>query len=99
MKYRNSTCNAPLLHRASLDRSRHVSIIQTRFYGPCQMTEFNRFQGLQSRFKPLSIYTVVLLYSKSRWITAVQQDKLETNRQYKRESVENQHKERGYYGR
>jgi hypothetical protein len=35
------------------------------------MTEFNRFQGLQSRIKPLSIYTVVLLYSRSRLITAV----------------------------
>jgi len=34
------------------------------------MSEFNRFQGLQSAIKPLSIYTVVLLYNRSRLIKA-----------------------------
>jgi hypothetical protein len=43
----------------------HLSTIQAGFFCLCQMTEFNCFWGLQSGFKPLNIYTVVLLYDKS----------------------------------
>ncbi len=42
-----------------------MSTIQAGFFHLCQMTEFNYFWGLQSGFKPLSIYTVVLLYDGS----------------------------------
>jgi hypothetical protein len=46
--------------------ARYLSTIQAGFFRLCQMTKFNCFWGLQSGFKPLSIYTVVLLYDGSR---------------------------------
>ena len=40
----------------------HLSSIQAGFFRVRQMTGFSCFWGLQSGFKQLSIYTVVLLY-------------------------------------
>ena len=41
--------------------SSDLSTIQAGFFCLCHMTEFNCFWGLQSGYKQLSIYTVVLL--------------------------------------
>ncbi len=51
----------------------HLSTIQAGFFHLCHMTEFNCFWGLQSGFKPLSIYTVVLLYDGNRLEQAEQE--------------------------
>jgi hypothetical protein len=77
----------------------HLSIIQARFSRQCQMTEFNRFQGLQSEIKQLSIYTVVLLGSNSNVRRAVCGRTTRHQGGITREFAEHQHKERGYYGR
>lgn len=77
----------------------YLSTIQAGFSRQCEMTEFNRFQGLQSEIKKLSIYTVVLLYSSSNQIKAVSSRTNQNHGGNIREFDENQQKERGYYGR
>ncbi|CAA0123557.1 Uncharacterised protein [Halioglobus japonicus] len=77
----------------------YLSIIQAGFSADGQMAKFNRFQGLQSQIKQLSIYTVVLLYSCSNE-TKVAGSRMNGNQGgIKREFADYQHKERGYYGR
>ena len=77
----------------------HLSIIQAGFFGQRQMAKFNRFQGLQSEIKQLSIYTVVLLYSAGNQIKAADSRMNGNQGGIKREFADYQHKERGHYGR
>ncbi len=80
----------------------NLSTIQAGFLRRRQMAKINRFQGLQSEIKQLSIYTVVLLCSRCHAIAAVYSG---TNRNQAQVQEIHEHslntstKERGYYGR